>query len=149
MAVALAGNLIPPGGPAEASGQMYPSIQPGQAPQGLTAAEWRNIHNAIAADQNALEQDYNLAAPNAPLATDPITETAKLIASDRPPPSGYGEFGYSVAVSGDTLVVGDRGRNSAYVFEKPVGGWSGNLTERQSDRWRHLPGRPGWSHYRR
>jgi hypothetical protein len=46
-------------------------------------------------------------------------------------------FGFSVAISGDTVVVGalfdDIGANtdqgSAYVFVKPVGGWAGNLTE--------------------
>ena len=55
------------------------------------------------------------------------TETAKLTASDA---SASDHFGVSVSVSGDTVVVGahwdnDKGINSgsAYVFEKPVGGW--------------------------
>ena len=46
-------------------------------------------------------------------------------------------FGVSVAVSGDTVVVGapfdDVGNNiaqgAAYVFVKPAGGWAGLLTE--------------------
>lgn len=59
-----------------------------------------------------------------------LTQTAKLIASDRAP----GDlFGFAVASSGDTIVVGAAGdngsRGSAYVFVKPSGGWSGTLTE--------------------
>jgi hypothetical protein len=62
--------------------------------------------------------------------TGTITETAKLIAwtgqeSEYP-------FGWSVAVDGDTIVVSsdfdminEYGRGSAYVFRKPVSGWSG------------------------
>ena len=60
-------------------------------------------------------------------------QVAKLLASDSTP---YARFGYSVAISGDTVVVGalydnDNGwcSGSAYVFEKPVGGWSGTLRE--------------------
>ena len=60
------------------------------------------------------------------------TETAKLTASDG---SGGDEFGDSVAVDGDTVVVGaplddDNISNSgsAYVFTKPSGGW-GDATQ--------------------
>jgi hypothetical protein len=62
------------------------------------------------------------------------TFTAKLTASDG---AGGDRFGSSVAVSGDTVVVGapraDIGvpadnRGAAYVFVKPSGGWS-NMTE--------------------
>ena len=51
---------------------------------------------------------------------------------------GGDEFGFSVSISGDTVVVGapkpfhcSQGVacGSAYVFEKPIGGWSGTLTE--------------------
>ena len=69
-----------------------------------------------------------------PLTIDPWVQTAKLTASD-----GMGardSFGGSVAVDGDTVVVGakrgDIGGNtnqgSAYVFVKPGGGWA-NMTE--------------------
>ena len=58
----------------------------------------------------------------------PITETAKLTASDAAPGD---EFGVSVAVSGDLVVVGAATyggfaccQGSVYVFRKPVGGWS-------------------------
>lgn len=61
----------------------------------------------------------------------PLTEAAKLIASD-----GGGQLGASVAVSGDVVVVGARldndngfGTGSAYIFEKPVGSWSGTVNE--------------------
>ena len=56
-----------------------------------------------------------------------ITETAKLTASD----GAYDEFGVSVAISGDTIVIGarsddDDGYNSgsAYVFVRPPSGWA-------------------------
>ena len=56
------------------------------------------------------------------------TQTAKLTASDG---AAEDNFGWSVSVSGDTVVVGavddddnGDGSGSAYVFEKPSGGWS-------------------------
>jgi len=53
------------------------------------------------------------------------TEIAKLNASDG---AVSDEFGWSVAISGDTAVVGarngDSGRGLAYVFKKPGGGWA-------------------------
>ena len=62
-----------------------------------------------------------------------LTQTAKLTASDG---AAGDQFGYSVAVSGDTVVVGalfddDNGRDSgsAYVFVEPGGGWAGSLTQ--------------------
>ena len=39
------------------------------------------------------------------------------------------EFGNSVAVSGNTIVVGMSLANVAYVFAKPTGGWKGVLNE--------------------
>jgi uncharacterized protein (DUF2345 family) len=57
-----------------------------------------------------------------------MTETAKLTASDQN--SQY--FGYSVGISGDTVVAGYPGESdfqgAAYVFVKPEGGWV-NMTE--------------------
>ena len=56
------------------------------------------------------------------------TETAKLTASDG---AAFDRFGFSVAVSGDTVVVGafdnvgpNANQGSAYVFVKPGGGWA-------------------------
>ena len=53
------------------------------------------------------------------------THTAKLTASDR---AAYDEFGVSVAVDGDTIVIGayrdDSNSGSVYVFVEPAGGWA-------------------------
>ena len=65
--------------------------------------------------------------------TGSLTEDAKLTASDG---AARDQFGFAVAVSGDTVVVGaqgddDNGSNSgsAYVFVAPGGGWAGSLTQ--------------------
>ena len=64
-----------------------------------------------------------------------LTESRKLTASDG---AAGDQFGHSVAVSGDTVVVGARrddddltNAGSAYVFVEPGGGWTGagSLTE--------------------
>ena len=62
-----------------------------------------------------------------------VDQSAKLVASDG---ELFDYFGNSVAVSGDTVIVGayyddDKGSasGSAYAFEKPEGGWSGTLWE--------------------
>ena len=53
-----------------------------------------------------------------------LTQTAKLTASDG---GAYDNFGISVAIEGETVVVGAMGKNTnqgtAYVFIKPGGGW--------------------------
>jgi hypothetical protein len=62
-------------------------------------------------------------------------EVARLTASDG---AANDQFGVSVAISGDTVVVGAwgddnqgmGGRGSAYVFVRPEGGWEGTLHER-------------------
>lgn len=69
-----------------------------------------------------------------PLTIDPIIEDARLTASDGGASDSFGE---AVAVDGDTVIVGafsdDVGsgtsQGSAYVFVRPVGGWSGLLRE--------------------
>ena len=69
-----------------------------------------------------------------PLTIDPIIEDARLVASDG---EAGDAFGFSVAVSGETVVVGafrdDIGANtsqgSAYVFVRPAGSWAGTLAE--------------------
>jgi len=53
-----------------------------------------------------------------------MTETAKLTPSDGP----ISNFGYSVAVSGDTVIVGAPGADGVYVYVKPPSGWS-DMTE--------------------
>jgi outer membrane protein assembly factor BamB len=59
-----------------------------------------------------------------PLRIDPLfTQTKKLTASDA---AANDEFGYSIAINGDTVVVGARLKNSntgaAYIFERNQGG---------------------------
>ena len=68
-----------------------------------------------------------------PLTVDPFVQKAKLTASDK---AAGDQFGRSVAISGDVVVVGamfsDPGgifsAGAAYVFVKPVGGW-GKMTQ--------------------
>jgi uncharacterized repeat protein (TIGR01451 family) len=62
-----------------------------------------------------------------------LNESAKLLPSDG---AGKESFGCSVAISGDTLVVGVEGDDdngvdsgSTYVFVEPESGWSGTLNE--------------------
>jgi hypothetical protein len=63
-----------------------------------------------------------------------LQEAAKLISSDG---RNFDSFGVSVSISGDTVVVGayehdiggEEDQGAAYVFVKPPGGWSGQLTE--------------------
>jgi hypothetical protein len=54
-----------------------------------------------------------------------MTETAELSPSDSTP--GI-DFGISVGISGNNIVVGSYGNNAAYVFTQPQGGWT-NMTQ--------------------
>ena len=93
-----------------------------------------NFGRSVAIDGNTIVvgadgQDTNtgsafvFAEPNGGWATG--TETAKLTASVR---SSGDRFGFSVALDGDTVVVGAYGeggsRGSAYLFTKPASGWA-------------------------
>ena len=68
-----------------------------------------------------------------PILIDPFIQLAKLTASDG---EYYDEFGYSVAASGNTVVVGSQDAavnnvddaGAVYVFVKPSTGW-GNMTQ--------------------
>ena len=77
-------------------------------PDGLTVADWAQIKSQLA-----------------PQTIADFTQQAKLTASDAAP---FDYFGWSVAVSGDTAVVGapydDTQRGSAYVFTRSGGIWS-------------------------
>ena len=72
-------------------------------------------------------------------ATD-LTQSATLTASDK---TTSDQFGTSVAVNGDAVVVGHPGRSgrdleagAAYLFVKPGGGWAGPHRIGQPDRLR-------------
>ncbi|MGA2022709.1 MAG: hypothetical protein ABSH02_19110 [Candidatus Sulfotelmatobacter sp.] len=54
-----------------------------------------------------------------------MTQVAELTESDA---TGYDEFGWTVAIDGDTVVVGAPGTGAAYVYVKPSTGWA-NMTE--------------------
>jgi len=68
-----------------------------------------------------------------PVVIDPWVQLAELTASDA---QIYADLGYSIAISGNTLVVGapfatensNFEQGAAYVFVQPGGGWS-NMTE--------------------
>ncbi|MCC5821909.1 MAG: FG-GAP-like repeat-containing protein [Phycisphaerales bacterium] len=78
-----------------------------------------SIYNANGGLPSGAAYLYNIAG-----ASGVITETAKLVASNR---QGFDLIGVSVAVSGDRAVVGAEGVESAYVFD--IAGASGLLTE--------------------
>ena len=68
-----------------------------------------------------------------PIVIDPFIQKATLVIAN---PEGNDHFGVSVAIEGDTIVVGanrppqpDNTPAAAYVFVKPASGWSGTLTE--------------------
>lgn len=75
-----------------------------------------------------------------------MAETAILSPTD-----ATGEFGSAVAIDGDTIIVGalsdDSGgitnRGAAYVFEKPAGGWTGEVHETA----KLLASNPGFAHF--
>ncbi len=54
-----------------------------------------------------------------------MTETAELTPSDSAPGIN---FGFSVGISGNNIVVGSISHNAVYVFTEPAGGWI-NMTE--------------------
>src|SRR5271166_4326924 len=56
-----------------------------------------------------------------------MIQTAELKAEDFGNSAGN-DFGYSVAIANDTIVVGCAGLSQAYVYVKPAGGWT-NMTE--------------------
>jgi len=104
--------------------------------RGLVA--WDSTGRTLAAWWQGQGSEVRLRVDDAgahyPLTIDPIIEDARLVASDG---EAGDAFGFSVAVSGETVVVGafadDIGANtdqgSAYVFVRPAGGWAGALAE--------------------
>ena len=90
---------------------------------GREAGAWLEIRGK---DLIVNVEDHDLRFP---LVIDPFIQSGKLTASDG---AANDQFGISVSVSGDVLVVGaysdDIGGNnnqgSAYVFEKPSTGWA-------------------------
>jgi VCBS repeat-containing protein len=97
---------------------------------GLTAADarGRELRSWLALRDGRLLVRVDDAGARYPLEIDPFVQRAKLTASDG---AADDQFGWSIAVSGDTVVAGvnfdDVGANadqgSVYVFQKPAGGW--------------------------
>ncbi len=81
--------------------------------------------------RDTLELRVALAGAEYPVVVDPFVQEAKLTAAGT---AGLALFGASVAIDGDTIVVGAPGVDfdvgAAYVFEKPASGW--NITSTYS-----------------
>ena len=96
-----------------------------------------NAKTTVGNSQESTGAAFVFTKPGTGWANSPGSETGKLTASDG---SGGDEFGFSVAVDGDTVVVGAHKRNepggggnsgpegSAYVFTKSNAGWA-DITE--------------------
>jgi hypothetical protein len=63
----------------------------------------------------------NDAGAHGPITIDPFVQDAKLTASDG---AAGDDFGSSVAISGNTIVVGVPNANTVYVFTEPASGWA-------------------------
>ena len=95
-------------------------------------ATGRELASRLEARRGRIALLVDDAAARYPLTIDPtiVNEDAKLTASDA---AAFDLFGAAVSISGDTIVVGagfdgcpaGPGCGSAYVFEKPAGGWPG------------------------
>jgi hypothetical protein len=127
---AVAADPIPAAGAETVGRSPVPEVAAG-APEGLPPEAWEAMLRRIRADRSALRGRPDVAdgTDGAPA----LTEDAKLTASDA---AQNDDLGASVAVSGITVVVGafrdddnGEGSGSAYVFVRPVGGWTGALTE--------------------
>jgi len=102
---------------------------------GLTAFDAAGRELPAALEYNALKKQLlvhvNDTGASYPLTIDPWIQSAKLTASDGKDQLEGPYFGYAVAVSGDTIVVGaykadlggQPGSGKAYVFVKPTNGW--------------------------
>ncbi len=97
-------------------------------------AEGTQLVSRLAVSEQTIVLRVDDARAVYPVTIDPtLTEVAELFASDN---QAGDFFGSNVAISGSTVVVGaalddDNAADSGalYIFEKPVGGWSGSVTE--------------------
>jgi outer membrane protein assembly factor BamB len=89
-----------------------------------TDASGRQLQTRFRADRKQISLLIDDTEAVYPLRVDPLfTQTKKLTASEA---AANDRFGYSVAINGDTVVVGAYGQNSntgaAYIFERNQGG---------------------------
>ena len=88
----------------------------------------RELPVGLSLDGNRLSLLVDDADAEYPVTVDPFIQKAKLTTSDG---AAGDQFGWSVGISGDTVVVGARfadvggetEQGSAYVFTRPGGGW--------------------------
>ncbi|MGA8150838.1 MAG: hypothetical protein WB952_07805 [Terriglobales bacterium] len=109
--------------------------KPALSYRGLTAydATGKELRSWVQLQDGLLSLNVEDAGARYPVVIDPWVQLAELTASD---PETYGDLGYAVAMSGNTLVVGSPfvtvGSNfqqgAAYVFVMPAGGWA-TMTE--------------------
>jgi hypothetical protein len=120
--LAALGILIGPSLHAEVPvGQTQRLKSPDRTPEGLSPSDWAGIRAAYeagrtrpptltaSAPDSAVQQEVEEAGIPDPLAANPIAQQAYLKASNT---GRRDQFGYSVAVSGDTVVVGAPGEDS-------------------------------------
>jgi hypothetical protein len=117
----------------ERSGQglVFRAGRPLLAYRGLVVsdASGRQLHAWLQLDAGRLLIRVDDADAHYPLKVDPFIQKAKLTATDG---AADDVLGYSVAVSGDTVVAGAYGakvgsnseQGAVYVFTKPAGGWA-------------------------
>lgn len=119
----------------EADGRTLLWADAGVRARGLQAfdAAGRELSARFTLDGPVLSVEVVTENAQWPVIVDPFFEDATLLASDA---AAGDRFGFGVAISGDTIVVGaywndDNGSQtgSAYVFVAPPGGWNGVLTE--------------------
>jgi hypothetical protein len=97
-----------------------------------TDARGRSLHAWLQVRDGRVLVRVNDAGAHYPLTIDPTVEQAELTASDGVGGSPGDQFGYSVAVSGNTVVVGAPFRKvgtyaqagAVYVFQMPAAGWA-------------------------
>lgn len=91
-------------------------------------ASGRTLPSSLSVNGHDLIISVNTAHAEYPLRVDPLISDAFLTGTDVP--SDGSEFWDRVAMSADTIVVGDQshlggnGPGAAYVFSKPAGGWA-------------------------
>ncbi len=100
---------------------------------GLSATDARGhtLPSQLQLDGNRLTLKVNGQGAHYPITVDPLMQVATLTASDS---KQAGEFGWTVALSGSTMVVGDpqadasssggTAPGAAYVFTEPSSGWA-------------------------
>lgn len=85
----------------------------------------RQLPSWLEKDGHTLRIHVAVSNAQYPIVIDPWVQSATLTPSD---PKNGAQFGTSIAVSGDTVVVAGADTNAAYVFEKPASGWA-DMTE--------------------